>query len=324
MAEVCYKVKDPVSTCASGYVRRYARHRPEQPYPRQAPPHQQHPMSSAPNSRPGQTLFPGAFNSYNPRGSTQPPPPSHPFSDRYNPAQEQPGMYPPPKVTAFPAAQQPAAPARAAPHLATSALPMLSDSSDEEDDLPLPGTTSTRAMSVLQKYLSGSNTTAAVTPQPAALGTAPIAPKSAPVVKAASVVASEAAVPHSQPRSRPFAAQPPAVAALGYSSDSDHSQLNGEPVPTALHRDRANVPAIVGDDMDMSPILGRDAGAELADAKAAADAKALAKLPAQVSLLTNLFQASCASCQLSTLLLPNINMLLLLLQQSLYRVRPAL
>ena len=159
---------------------------------------------------------------------------------------------------------------------------MLSDSSDEEDDLPLPGTTSTRAMSVLQKYLSGSNTTAAVTPQPAAVPAVPTAPKSAPVFRAVSDVPSEAAVPYSQPRSRPFAAQPPTAAPLGYSSDSDHSERNGAPVPTAVHRDRATQAADVGDDMDMSPILGQGTGSELADVKAAADAKALAKLPAQV------------------------------------------
>lgn len=140
-------------------------------------------------------------------------------------------------------------------------------------------------MSVLQKYLLGSGNTAAVTPQPAAPSAVPTAPHSAPVTTAPALVSSESALPHSQPRHRPYAAQQPAAAALGYSSDSDHSQQNGGPVTAGIPRqDRANVQSTAGDDMGMSPILGQDRGAEV-DAKAAADAKALAKLPAQVSRL---------------------------------------
>ena len=169
-----------------------------------------------------------------------------------------------------------------------SGLPMLSDSSEDEDDLPLPGSTSIRAMSVLQKYLSGADgaaaaapTTAAATP-PAAAAAPLAAPRSAPVPKAASYAPTEPTPGQMQLSSRsvqgraPLQQAPaPAMAASGYSSDSEHSQLNGN-LGGGLDRQvgASNAAAAAAsDDMDMSPIL--DKGASL-------DAKALAKLPAQV------------------------------------------
>lgn len=133
-------------------------------------------------------------------------------------------------------------------------------------------------MSVLQKYLSGSSAAAAVTPQPAAPGAAPPAPHSAPVAATRPVAPALTGAPSSQPHRRAYTAQQPAAAAAAYSSDSDQGLASGA---GPGHGGRAVTQGTGGNDMDMSPILGQDQGAE-ADAKAAADAKALAKLPAQV------------------------------------------
>ena len=172
---------------------------------------------------------------------------------------------------------------------------MLSDSSEDEDDLPLPGSTSMRAMSVLQKYLSGTDgaaaeaaTTAAATPPAAAAAPMAGTPRSAPVAKAASYIPTEPLPGQIQLSSRPVPLQgsappqqapAPAMAASGYSSDSEHSQLNGNlggGLGRQLGASGGGAAAGASDDMDMSPIL--DKGDSL-------DAKALAKLPAQVQLV---------------------------------------
>ncbi len=150
-----------------------------------------------------------------------------------------------------------------------------------------------RAMSVLQKYLSGADgaaaaapTTAAATP-PAAAAAPMAAPRSAPVTKAASYISTEPSPGQIQLSSRPVPLQgrapsqqapAPATAASGYSSDSEHSQLNGNLGGGLGRRAGASggAAAAASDDMDMSPIL--DKGDSL-------DAKALAKLPAQVQLV---------------------------------------
>ena len=219
--------------------------------------------------------------------------------DRYVPTQQQPSDL----HGAFPAQsgqgqgqgqglpRQP--PAQAPAQQRVSGLPMLSDSSEDEDDLPLPGSTSMRAMSVLQKYLSGADgaaaaapTTAAATP-PAAAAAPMAAPRSAPVPKAASYVPTEPTLGQIQLSSRPVPLQgrappqqapAPAMAASGYSSDSEHSQLNGNlggGLGRRVGASGGGAAAAASDDMDMSPIL--DKGDSL-------DAKALAKLPAQVQL----------------------------------------
>ena len=170
---------------------------------------------------------------------------------------------------------------------------MLSDSSEDEDELPLPGSTSMRAMSVLQKYLSGNGdataeapAAAAAPPRPAAPAPAAAhmpAPRSTPVAHTASYIPSEPIPAQTQVKARPAqgraaAQQAPAAApaASGYSSDSEHSQLNGTLGVGVGGRPGANGTAAgagASDDMDMSPIL---------DKGDALDAKALAKLPAQV------------------------------------------
>ncbi len=274
------------------------------------------------NGRPGQTLFPGAFSSYNPPPQGEGGHPRHAQPrqqasmqqsqgydrrhDRYVPTQQQPSDL----HGAFPAqsgqgqgqgqglSRQP--PAQAPAQQRVSGLPTLSDSSEDEDDLPLPGSTSMRAMSVLQKYLSGADgaaatapTTAAATPPAAAAAPMAGTPRSAPVAKAASYVPTEPSPGHIQLSSRavllqgrapPQQAPAPAMAAPGYSSDSEHSQLNGN-LGSGLGRQfgasggggRGGA-AAASDDMDMSPIL--DKGDSL-------DAKALAKLPAQVYLVAS-------------------------------------
>ncbi|KAL0037093.1 hypothetical protein WJX77_012595 [Trebouxia sp. C0004] len=77
-----------------------------------------------------------------------------------------------------------------------------------------------------------------------------------------------------QGRAPPQQAPAPAIATSGYGSDSEHSQLNGN-LGSGLGRRGASGGggAAASDDMDMSPIL--DKGDSL-------DAKALAKLPAQL------------------------------------------
>ena len=220
--------------------------------------------------------------------------------DRYVPTQQQPSDL----HGAFPAQsgqgqlqgipRQP--PAQAPAQQRVSGLPMLSDSSEDEDDLLLPGSTSMRAMSVLQKYLSGADGSAAAAPTtaaatPPAPAAAPLAaPRSAPVPKAASYIPTEPSPGQIQLSSRPVQGraapqQAPALAmaASGYSSDSEHSQLNGNLGGGLGRRAAASgggaaaaAAAAASDDMDMSPIL--DKGDSL-------DAKALAKLPAQVHLV---------------------------------------
>ncbi len=71
------------------------------------------------------------------------------------------------------------------------------------------------------------------------------------------------------------------MAASGYSSDSEHSQLNGNLGSGLGRRLGASgaAAAAASDDRDMSPIL--DKGDSLIDAKA------LAKLPAQVQLVAH-------------------------------------
>ena len=173
-------------------------------------------------------------------------------------------------------------------------LPVLSDSSEDEDDLPLPGSTSMRAMSVLQKYLSGAPGDSSAAAAEAAA--APQAAASAAAPRGHAMTTTAAYMPHSDtqaaaladpraggqgralsnrgPPARPLAAPP-----SGYSSGSDHSQMNGA-AGGVMHKKAAAAVAAAGgdgasDDMDMSPIVEPDKGDSL-------DSKALAKLPAQV------------------------------------------
>lgn len=271
------------------------------------------------NGRPGQTLFPAAFSSYNPSPQGEGAHPRHAQPrqqaslqqsqtydrrhDRYVPTQQQPSDL----HGAFPAQSGQGqrqgqgqglprqSPAQAPGQQHVSGLPMLSDSSEDEDDLPLPGSTSMRAMSVLQKYLSGTDgaaaeaaTTAAATPPAAAAAPMAGTPRSAPVAKAASYIPTEPLPGQIQLSSRPVPLQgsappqqapAPAMAASGYSSDSEHSQLNGNlggGLGRQLGASGGGAAAGASDDMDMSTIL--DKGDSL-------DAKALAKLPAQVQLV---------------------------------------
>lgn len=154
-------------------------------------------------------------------------------------------------------------------------------------------------MSVLQKYLSGApGDTPASVPTPAAA--APQAPLAAATARGHTMTAAAAYMPHNttpaapqaapqaDPRARDQGRAPPpnrgglahpprplAAAPSGYSSDSDHSRMNG----TAGDVDRKETAAGGGgggsDDMDMSPIVEHEKGDAL-------DSKALAKLPAQV------------------------------------------
>ena len=215
--------------------------------------------------------------------------------DRYVATQQQPsdlhGAFPAQSGQGQGLPRQPSAQAPAQQRM--SGLPMLSDSSEDEDDLPLPGSTSMRAMSVLQKYLSGTDGAAAAAPTTAAAtppAAAPLAaPRSAPVPKAASYAPTKPTPGQTQLSSRsvqgraPLQQAPaPTTAASGYSSDSEHSQLNGN-LGGGLGRqvgasNAAAAAAAASDDMDMSPIL--DKGDSL-------DAKALAKLPAQVHLVAH-------------------------------------
>lgn len=294
------------------FLTRFARPSDHAPA-RYVPPPYDQPPTEAPNTagaRPGQALFPGAFSSYNPppaHGGPPPPrqqPPSqqtHAFtqgydrrSDRYAVPQQQSGMrgYP----SAPPAGQGPLrhAPGQApAQQSIASGLPVLSDSSEDEDDLPLPGSTSMRAMSVLQKYLSGSpadappTAEAAATQQlPAPAATTAAAPRGHPMTTTASYMphSSTQAAPQADtraagqgkaPPNRGGPARPLAAAPSGYSSDSDPSGMNGAP-EGVVRKQAAGVGAGgASDDMDMSPIVEHEKGDAL-------DSKALAKLPAQV------------------------------------------
>ena len=195
-------------------------------------------------------------------------------------------------MRAYPAAQPPGpgntrhapgqVPAQPAQQSAASGLPVLSDSSEDEDELPLPGSTSMRAMSVLQKYLSGSSAEAqpAQAPTPAAQVTnnAPAAasyvpPSSTQGPPLAQPSAGQGRALHSR---APVHARAPAAAPSGYSSDSDHSQMNGAVGGALAKGPSAAAETDANDDMDMSPIVEPDKVDSL-------DTGALAKLPAQVT-----------------------------------------
>ena len=287
--------------------------RPSDPAPARyvPPPHDQPPTEPPhPNGgRPGKPLFPGAFSSYNPPPSRGAPPPqrqqgpnqqSHGFmqaydrrNDRYGVPPQQSGMRAYPNVPAaatgqgvprHPPAQPPAQQSIAA------GLPVLSDSSEDEDDLPLPGSTSMRAMSVLQKYLSGAPGDSFAAAAEAAAA-APQAGASAAAPRGHAMTTTAAYMPHidtqaaalTDPRAggqgralpnRGLPARPLAAPPSGYSSGSDHSQMNGG----VMHKKAAAATAAgdgASDDMDMSPIVEHEKGDSL-------DCKALAKLPAQV------------------------------------------
>lgn len=280
---------------------------------RYVPPPYDQPPTEAPNTdgaRPGQAIFPGAFSSYNPpHAHGGPPPPrqhppnqqTHAFThgydrrnDRYAIPQQQSGMrgYP----SAPPAGQGPPrhAPGQApAQQSIASGLPVLSDSSEDEDDLPLPGSTSMRAMSVLQKYLSGSPTDAPPTAEAAATQQAPApAATTAAAPRGHTMTTAASYMPHSTTQAAPqidpragaqgkaalnggAPARPLAAAPSGYSSDSDPTGMNGEPEGVLPKPAAGGGAGGASDDMDMSPIVEH----EKADAL---DSKALAKLPAQV------------------------------------------
>lgn len=169
---------------------------------------------------------------------------------------------------------------------AASGLPVLSDSSEDEDDLPLPGSTSMRAMSVLQKYLSGPSAESPSAQAPTAAAPA-AAQVTNPIAAAASYVppSSTQGAPFAHPSAgqgrafhsrAPVQAHAPAAAPSGYSSDSDHSRMNGAVGGTLAKGPPAAVHTDANDDMDMSPIVEPDKGDSL-------DTGALAKLPAQVT-----------------------------------------
>ena len=175
-----------------------------------------------------------------------------------------------------------------------SGLPVLSDSSEDEDDLPLPGSTSMRAMSVLQKYLSGAP---ADTPPAAAEAAAPQAAATAAVPRAHAMTTAASRMQHNSTQAATLAApttggqgrallnrggpaRPLAAAPSGHSSDSDPSQINGAARGVLRTKPVASVAAAAAgdgasDDMDMSPIVEHEKSDSL-------DSKALAKLPAQV------------------------------------------
>ena len=179
--------------------------------------------------------------------------------------------------------RQAPAPAQQPP---ASGLPMLSDSSDDEDDLPLPGSGSMRAMSVLQKYLPG-GTAAVEAPLPVVRPpAAPLpAPTSLPVTKTASFAAAVSTVPQPLLRGRPAQGRAPPQQApvpargvtAGSSSDSEHSQENGNLGNGVGKIMAAKRGPAATDDMDMSPIVEHDKTDSM-------DAAALAKLPAQVGV----------------------------------------
>lgn len=182
----------------------------------------------------------------------------------------------------FGATHRAAAPAHAsasalpATALGASALPVLSDSSDDDDDLPLPGSTSSRAASVLQKYLSGGGGSQSIPPQ-AAVPTEVAPARPALPAAAAATLPNEASLPYRQPSSRPAAPPRRPSAAVGYSSGSDHSQDGRAPAVATAVAPAGGASHTAEQEMDMSPILGQDKAAE------AMDAKALAKVPAQVT-----------------------------------------
>lgn len=293
--------------------------RPSDPAPaRYVPPPYDQPPTDAPHTngaRAGQALFPGAFSSYSPpppHGAPPPqrqqPPSQHLHAstqgyarrhDGYGVPQQQSGM------RGYPDAPLPGqGPPRHAPGQAptqqfiASGLPVLSDSS-EDDDLPLPGSTSMRAMSVLQKYLTGSPADAPPIAEPAA---AQLAPSAAATTAAASrghamttaasympaLNPSTQASPLADPRAagqgkaapnRAGPAHPPrplAATPSGYSSDNDPSAMNGASGGVGRKLRGGGGGEGASDDMDMSPIVEQDKGDAL-------DSKALAKLPAQVS-----------------------------------------
>ena len=218
-------------------------------------------------------------------------------NDRHALPQQQSGMRAYPNVSA--AAGQGAsrhAPGQASAQQSIAAgLPVLSDSSEDEDDLPLPGSTSMRAMSVLQKYLSGTPTD---TPTAAAEAAAPQAAATAAVPRPHAMTATASHMQHNSTQAATLAdpraggqgrallnrggpARPLAAGPSGYSSDSDHSQMNGAARDALRTKSAAAASAAAAagdgasDDMDMSPIVEHEKGDSL-------DSKALAKLPAQV------------------------------------------
>ena len=299
----------PLSLCVSYRLARASDHVPA----RYVPPPYDQPPTEAPNGnrgRPGQALFPGAFSSYNPPPSLGGPPlqrqqgprqQPHGFAQGYNRRndrhavpQQQSGMraYPNASSAAGHGASRHASEQAPAQQSIASGLPVLSDSSEDEDDLPLPGSTSMRAMSILQKYLSG------MPPDTPKAAAEPAAPQPAAVAAASRAHAVTATASHMQHNSTQAAtladpraggqgrrggpARPLAAAPSGYSSDSDHSQINGAPgdalrmKPAAAASLAAAAPGEgASDDMDMSPIVEPEKGDSL-------DSKALAKLPAQV------------------------------------------
>ena len=303
----------PLSLCVFHRFARASDHAPA----RYVPPPYDQPPTEAPNAnggRAGQALFPGAFSSYNPPPSRGGPPlqrqqgpnqQPHGFAqgydrrnDRHAVPQQQSGMraYPNASAAAGQGASRHAPGQAPAQQSIASGLPVLSDSSEDEDDLPLPGSTSMRAMSILQKYLAGAPPDAptaaaeAAAPQAAATAAAPrahVMTTTAPHTQHNSTQAATLADPRAGGqgrallnrggRARPLAAAPP-----GYSSDSDHSQMNGAAgdalrmKPAAAASVAAAAPGEgASDDMDMSPIVEHEKGESL-------DSKALAKLPAQV------------------------------------------
>ena len=173
----------------------------------------------------------------------------------------------------------------AAQQSVASGLPVLSDSSEDEDDLPLPGSTSNRAMSVLQKYLSGTSAEAPSAQLPSATAPGPAHRSHAVTAAAVHALASSAhGANQVQPRAgqgravpsrAPVKTRAPAASPSGYNSDSDHSQMNGAAGAGLASRSTAAPVAAANDDMDMSPIIEHNKGDAL-------ESKAFAKLPAQV------------------------------------------
>ena len=162
---------------------------------------------------------------------------------------------------------------------------MLSDSSEDEDDLPLPGTGSSRAASILQKYLPGSGSAAAASPAPAPSAAA--APTPTLVAEAKAGLYDPTGVAGTQAHGRAWPVQPraplvqaPPVQAPPvsvYSATAEHSQLNGALGVGVVKGPEAGGGAAMPDDMEMSPVLDHEKSDSM-------DAKALAKLPAQVIL----------------------------------------
>ena len=294
---------------------------------RYVPPPYDQPPTEGPNAnggRAGQALFPGASSSYNPppsRGGLplqqQQGPHQQPHgvtqgydrrNDRYGVSQQQSGMraYPNAPAAAGQGASRHASGQAPAQQSIASGLPVLSDSSEDEDDLPLPGSTSMRAMSVLQKYLSGAPSG---TPTAAAEAAAPQAAATAAAPRADAMTTTASHIQHNSTRAATLAdpkargqgrallnrgvpVRSLAAAPSGYSSDSDHSQMN-KAAGEALRKKPAAAASVTAaaagdgasDDMDMSPIVEHEKGDSL-------DLKALAKLPAQVSYQCDLWFAA--------------------------------